>query len=487
MLAHLVDAFAGIDVLVVGEALFDSYLEGTAGRLCREGPVLLVDVTGRTDAPGGAANTAVNVQRLGGRVTFLSVVGDDLDGAFLLQALHKQGVATDQVLRHAARRTLAKHRVLAAGQILLRFDQGCTDPLDPATEQAVLARLRDRFPRVGAVIVSDYGYGLITPGILAALADLQARHPRILVVDSRHHLPAFRDVGITAVKPNYEEVVELLGPHVLDGFGVRADGVALYAEQILDLTGAQLAAVTLDREGALLLERGRSPYRTYAPPARRSCVAGAGDTFVSALTLSLTAGAHTHAAGELAAAAAAVVVAKDATAVCSAQELREYISAEGKYVPDLDRLSARVAFYRQQGKRIVFTNGCFDILHRGHITYLNHAKALGDVLVVGVNSDDSICRLKGPGRPINTLEDRVQVLAALSCIDHLVAFDEDTSCNLVRALRPHVFVKGGDYNRDNIPEAPLVEELGGVVQLLPYLQDRSTTRIIERIQEVVKW
>jgi D-beta-D-heptose 7-phosphate kinase/D-beta-D-heptose 1-phosphate adenosyltransferase len=131
---------------------------------------------------------------------------------------------------------------------------------------------------------------------------------------------------------------------------------------------------------------------------------------------------------------------------------------------------------------VVFTNGCFDILHRGHITYLNHAKALGDVLVVGVNSDDSIRRLKGPDRPINTLEDRIQVLAALSCIGHLIAFDEDTSCNLVRALRPHVFVKGGDYNRDNIPEAPLVEQLGGVVQLLPYLQDRSTTRIIERIQ-----
>jgi D-beta-D-heptose 7-phosphate kinase/D-beta-D-heptose 1-phosphate adenosyltransferase len=240
--------------------------------------------------------------------------------------------------------------------------------------------------------------------------------------------------------------------------------------------------VTLDCEGALVFERGRPAYRTYTQPAR-SCVAGAGDTFVAGLALGLAAGASTAAAAELAS-GAAVVVGKDGTAICSAQELREYVSAEDEYYGDLDRLKARVEFYREQGRKIVFTNGCFDILHRGHITYLNRAKALGDVLVVGVNSDESIRRLKGPSRPINSLEDRVQVLAALSCVDHLVAFGEDTPCNLIRALRPRVFVKGGDYTRERLPEAPLVEELGGVVQILPYLQDRSTTGIIERITEV---
>ena len=213
-------------------------------------------------------------------------------------------------------------------------------------------------------------------------------------------------------------------------------------------------------------------------------MAGAGDTFASALALALAAGAPTSTAAELASAAAAVVVGKERTATCSAQELREFVSAEGKYVSDLGRLAARVEFYRRQGEKVVFTNGCFDILHRGHITYLNRAKALGDVLIVGVNSDDGIRRLKGPDRPINSLEDRVQVLAALSCIDHLVAFDEDTPCNLIRAIRPHVFVKGGDYTRERLPEAPLVEELGGVVHILPYLQDRSTTGLIERIPEV---
>jgi D-beta-D-heptose 7-phosphate kinase/D-beta-D-heptose 1-phosphate adenosyltransferase len=245
-----------------------------------------------------------------------------------------------------------------------------------------------------------------------------------------------------------------------------------------------MAAVTLDGDGAVLFEHHRSPYRLFPKALRRACVAGAGDTFTSALALALVAGATGVEAAELAVAAAAVVVGKERTASCSAQELREFVSAGGKFLGDLQRLSQRVAFYREQGRRVVFTNGCFDILHRGHITYLHRAKALGDVLIVGVNTDEGIRRLKGPQRPINSLEDRLQVLGALSCIDHLIAFDEDTPCNLIKALRPDVFVKGGDYTRERLPEAPLVEELGGIVQILPFVQDQSTTGIIARIQQV---
>jgi D-beta-D-heptose 7-phosphate kinase/D-beta-D-heptose 1-phosphate adenosyltransferase len=479
----LIDQFAGRNVLVLGEAMLDSYLEGAAGRFCQEAPVPIVTLSGRRDLPGGAANTAVNVHQLGGRVHFLSVIGQDAEGALLRQALEGQGVATEHVFTHATRRTLAKQRVVAASQILLRLDQGSTKPVDEEAERLLIQRLAGLFPRCDAVILSDYAYGILTPGIVRALADLQARWSRVVVADSRR-LAVFRDVGVTAVKPNYDEAVALLGARALEGCRVRAEGVARYGEPLLDLTGSQIVAVTLDSEGALVFERGRSPYRSYARAVRHACVAGAGDTFVAALALGLAAGAPTPAAAELASAAAAVVVGKERTATCSAQELREYVSAEGKYYGDLQRLVARVEFYRQQGRRIVFTNGCFDILHRGHITYLNRAKMLGDVLIVGVNSDESIHRLKGPDRPINTLEDRIQVLAALSCVDHLVAFGDDTPCNLIRALRPDVFVKGGDYTRERLPEAPLVEELGGVVQILPYLEDRSTTGLIERIQEV---
>ncbi len=480
-LPQYLEAFAGLDVLVLGEAMLDSYLEGNVGRFCQEAPVPIVSLAGRRDMPGGAANTAVNVRSLGGRVSFLSVTGDDTEGAQLRTALGARDVSTEHMVTVSGRRTLSKQRVMAGSQILLRLDQGSTDSVDTDTENALIERLAELFPRVAAVIVSDYRYGVLTPRVIRALADLQARWSRVLVSDSRR-LEALRDVGATAVKPNYEEAVRLLGARALDGCRARAEGIARYGDRILELTGAQIAAVTLDSEGALVFEQGREPYRCYARASRQACVAGAGDTFVAALTLALAAGAPTASAAELASAAAAVVVGKERTAVCSAQELREYVCAEGKYVGDRQRLGARVEFYQQQGKRVVFTNGCFDILHRGHVAYLNRAKALGDVLIVGVNSDDSIRRLKGPERPINSLEDRVQVLAALSCVDHLIGFDEDTPCELIRALKPDVFVKGGDYTRERLPEAPLVEELGGVVHILPYLQDRSTTGIIQKIQ-----
>ena len=265
----------------------------------------------------------------------------------------------------------------------------------------------------------------------------------------------------------------------------RAQQIASQAGRVFELTGAQIAAVTLDLDGALVLDRGGPPYRTYARPVRPASggrTAGAGDTYSSALCLALAAGAQTAQAAELAAAASAVVVDKERTAVCSAQELRASLSSEDKFVASSGTLAARVAFHRQQGQRIVFTNGCFDILHSGHITYLNRAKALGDILIVGLNADGSVRRLKGPGRPINRLEDRAQVLAALSSIDYIVAFDEDTPSNLIRAVRPDIFVKGGDYTWDALPEAPLVEELGGAVQILAYVEDHSTTGIIERIR-----
>ncbi|HET8586468.1 MAG TPA: D-glycero-beta-D-manno-heptose 1-phosphate adenylyltransferase, partial [Candidatus Limnocylindria bacterium] len=186
-------------------------------------------------------------------------------------------------------------------------------------------------------------------------------------------------------------------------------------------------------------------------------------------------------AAEIASAAASLVVAKDGTAVCTAAELRDLLTANGAPSGCRARLAAELAEHRRQGRRIVFTNGCFDILHRGHVAYLNRAKALGDVLIVGLNSDESVARLKGPGRPINGLEDRAQVLAALSCVDHIVPFDDATPTELIRRLRPDVYAKGGDYSLDRLPEAPLVRELGGEVQILPLIEDRSTTRIIERI------
>jgi D-beta-D-heptose 7-phosphate kinase/D-beta-D-heptose 1-phosphate adenosyltransferase len=478
---QIIETFDTLDVLVIGDAMLDSYLAGAAGELCREAPVPIVKVSERVDMPGGAANTAVNVRSLGSRATLLSVIGDDAEGRLLQRSLADRGVATEHVLIRPGRQTLAKQRVLAAEQLLVRFDQGSTSAVDPATEQALIERLAGLFPRCDAIIISDYGYGIVTPGMIAALTRLQSRDPRILVADSKN-LAALSAVGITAAKPNYAESMRLLGTPTDDDRTSRAEQIAARSHELLDITGARIVATTLDTDGAILVERGGVPYRTYAQPTRDANAAGAGDTFLSALALALAAGADTPAAAEIAAAAAAVVVGKPGTAACEAADLRAAFAGEGNYLTDLARLVARVADYRRQGRRIVFTNGCFDILHRGHITYLNRAKTLGDILIVGMNTDASVRRLKGPQRPINTLEDRAQVLAALSCVDELIAFDEETPIQLIRALRPDVFVKGGDYTRATLPEAPIVKQLGGTVEILPYLHDRSTSSIIERIR-----
>jgi D-beta-D-heptose 7-phosphate kinase/D-beta-D-heptose 1-phosphate adenosyltransferase len=315
---------------------------------------------------------------------------------------------------------------------------------------------------------------------------LQRRSPRLLLADSKD-LTAYRGVGLTAVKPNYEEALPLVGSPERHGDDARADLIAAHGERLLERTGARLAAVTLDTDGAVLLERGRPPYRTYARPAHHSRAAGAGDTFLATFALSLAAGAAPPAAADLASAACAVVVGRDGTVACTAAELLAQLALDVKPAAGLPDLLRRLEAHRRLGRRIVFTNGCFDILHRGHITYLSQAKSLGDVLVVGVNSDAGIRRLKGPSRPINGQDDRVQVLAALSCVDHIILFDEETPCALVDAVRPDVFVKGGDYTRDRLPEAAIVERHGGEVRILPFVAERSTTDIIERIRAVYAW
>lgn len=478
--SRCIDAFARLRVLVVGDPILDRYLAGERLRFCREAPVPNVDVSRRHDIPGGAANAAANVRALGAEVEYLTVLGDDPEGAFLRDALTALGVATSHVVVQPGRRTRAKHRIVAESQLMLSYTSGDIGPVDPAAAHALAARLEELLAWCDVLVVSDYGYGVITAPALERLASPLGR-PRVMVVDSRERLEAFARARPTAVKPNHREVAALLGEAAFAGREDRAAVVTEHADMLLERSGARLVAATLDRDGAVLIERGRMPRRLFARPSAARNTAGAGDTFVAAFALALAAGASSEMAGELAVAAAGVAIGKDGTATCTAAELRNCFSPSGKLAV-LPELAERVASYRCQGRRVVFTNGCFDILHRGHVTLLEQAKALGDVLVVAVNADDSIRRLKGEGRPINTLEDRLQVLAALACVDHVVGFDEDTCAALVRALRPHVFVKGGDYTVETLPEADDVRAVGGVVHVLPYLTDRSTTGVIERIR-----
>ncbi len=482
-LCHAIDAFAGLRTLVIGDAILDRYLHGGSLRFCREAPVPNVTLSHRCDTAGGAANAAVNLKALGADVHLATVLGDDAEGEVLRRVLREEDVETDAVVMQPGRATRTKHRVIAESQLLLSFDSGDIRAIAPQAQEELLRLAARHAAHADAIVLSDYGYGTLPDSMIAQLARMLRSRNKVVVVDSRHRLSRFRPLRPTAVKPNREEVSELLGARVLDTAGSMPDTVAARGEMILKQAGARFAAVTLDRDGAVLLQRGERPRRLFNRPVVVRNAAGAGDTFVAALTLSLAAELPWESAGEVAIAAATVAIGKPGTAPCSAEELRACFAPEGKFVADLAHLVERVRAYRAQGRRIVFTNGCFDILHRGHVTLLERAKAQGDVLIVAVNSDAGIRHVKGPGRPINALEDRIQVLAALGCVDHVVGFDEDTCSGLVRALRPDVFVKGSTYTRETLPEAPVVEAMGGVVHFIPHLRDRSTAGLIERIKQ----
>ncbi|HKD35240.1 MAG TPA: D-glycero-beta-D-manno-heptose 1-phosphate adenylyltransferase, partial [Pirellulales bacterium] len=470
--AQLIERLAKLRVLVIGEAMLDCYLEGSTTRICQEAPVPIVAVERRTDAPGGAANSAVNAAALGAEVRLISAIGDDCESEVLRQALEKRGVESRYLIACPHRRTLMKQRIVASSQVLLRCDQGETAEIDRSVEQRLISQIEKAYAWCDVVMISDYGYGVITPAIVAALAKLRSGSRRIMLVDSKR-LPIYRRLRPTVVKPNYREALDLLAIKDVPANHPRIAGITAERERILNVTGAQIAAVTLDCEGALIFERGAPPYRTYAIANRNSRAAGAGDTYLCALGMAVAAGAETVTAAELASTAAAVVVCKDGTSACTADALRDSTAQPHKLLSGR-RLREQLGTYRRRGKRIVLTNGCFDILHRGHIAFLNRAKTLGDVLVVGVNSDLSIQRLKGPDRPINRLDDRLQVLAALSSVDHVTAFSEDTPIELIGIVRPDVFVKGGDYAGKTLPEAECVERAGGVVHILPYIAESST-------------
>jgi D-beta-D-heptose 7-phosphate kinase/D-beta-D-heptose 1-phosphate adenosyltransferase len=482
-LSSVVERFGDLKLLVIGDAILDVWMSGRASRLCREAPVPVVTLDDRQELPGGAANAALNAASLGAQVTLLSVIGSDQAGTTLRERLGAAGVDVSGLVVQPTRATLLKRRVVADGQLLVRLDEGDETPLRGRAARRLADHLAESFPAHDAVLVSDYAAGTIGSSLIAALGRLQATAPRVLVIDAKN-LAAYRGAGATAVKPNYQETIRLLGLHQAASTSHRVDQLKRDGQRILSLLDAHLAAVTLDSEGALLFEQGTPPYRTYAHPVPASKATGAGDTFAAVLTLALAAGCDLPAAGELASAAATIAVDKTvtATASCSRPALQLAVAGDRRRVTDLAELRATVARYRQQRRRLVFTNGCFDLLHRGHVAYLNQAKTLGDVLIVAVNADASVRRLKGPGRPLNTLEDRMAVLAALSCIDHLVAFEDDSPAELLRIIRPDLLVKGGDYRRDGVPEGPLVEALGGRVEILPYLPNQSTTAMIQRIR-----
>ncbi|MCP2329838.1 D-glycero-beta-D-manno-heptose 1-phosphate adenylyltransferase [Actinoalloteichus caeruleus] len=464
-------------VLVLGDVLVDVWLSGTSRRLCREAPAPVVEVERTTTAPGGAGNTAANLAALGAAATLLAVTGDDPAGRALRAALTDRGVNVRDLVSAPGGRTMTKSRLICGDQLLARFDDG--DQADPpaATTRELASLLADLVPDHDALLVCDYGLGVAGPPLRDAVAALREEVP-LLIVDS--HDPAeWAATRPDVVTPNAQEAASLLGA---GGRGRRLAHLQRHRDRILRRTRAGAVVVTLDRDGSVLFSHTHPEHRTWARPVPDCRAAGAGDTYVAALTAGLASGLPLTGGMELAQAAADVVVAQPGTCVCGPDQLASRLGdREGEPV-GREQLAAVVRRHRDTGRRIVFTNGCFDVLHRGHLAYLAQAKQLGDVLVVAVNSDASVARLKGPDRPVNPENDRAAVVAGLSCVDHVTVFDGDTPVELLRLLRPDVYAKGGDYTPEMLPETPVVRGYGGEVRLLDYVPDRSTTALITRIR-----
>jgi D-beta-D-heptose 7-phosphate kinase/D-beta-D-heptose 1-phosphate adenosyltransferase len=479
-LKELINKFKNYKVLVIGDAILDTYIKGNSDRLCREAPVPIIDVEEQEHDCGGAANTAINVAALGAGTYFLSVLGKDESGKSLLEVLKRAGVITKYIIHDTKRKTLAKKRITASSSIVLRIDEGHTNTIGREIENELIRNLKKLYRKADALILSDYGYGIITPGVIDMLKSLKIKSPKPLIVDSKQ-LYKFRDLSPTAVKPNYEEAIRLLGLPKLHG-SERVSQIAAHGMELLEITGAFNVAATLDADGVILFERGQIPYRIFSAPHDHRNAIGAGDTFISALTLSFCAGASAHEAADLAAGASAVVIRKEGTVTCTSETLKESFSEAEKFITDNTVLRKKIQELRKEGKKIVFTNGCFDILHRGHVNLLNEARKLGDVLIVALNTDKSICRVKGQDRPVNSLEDRIAVLAALDSVNYLVAFDDDNSVRLVKILKPEIFVKGGNYNIQSIREAEAVKQYGGEIRIIPIEIKTSTTALINKIR-----
>jgi D-beta-D-heptose 7-phosphate kinase/D-beta-D-heptose 1-phosphate adenosyltransferase len=481
----LVRRFRGLRALVIGDAMLDSYIEGSADRLCSEGPVPVVRALIQQHVPGGAANTATNLRALGAEVAFTGFVGRDNAGAMLRAALREAGVANRWLIEDASVATLHKQRVIADGQYVVRVDDGETRTASAQAQQLLLDSLEGAFATADVVIVSDYTYGVCSDALIDRLCRLRQQRPIPLIVDSKQ-LQRFARAGATVVTPNHHEARSIVagGPVGRNG-PVTVTEVERTGRRLLQTIDAAYAAVTMAADGVVLIERDGSAVHLPAYPVGTAADVGAGDTFAAALALALAAGADVVAAAQIGIEAAGIAVGRARTAVVEHQDLLQRVSlrdlAGSRSDDGVRTLAASLLAQRLTGKRIVFTNGVFDILHAGHVAFLREAKTLGDVLVVGVNSDESARRLKGKRRPINTERDRLALIQALDPVDHAMLFHEPDPSALIRALQPDIHAKGGDYADVTLPEEQVVHETGGRVVILPLAGEQSTTAMIDRI------
>ena len=470
--------------LVVGDLMLDEYLWGKTERISPEAPVAIVDVSRDDLRLGGAGNVINNLATLGCQVAVLSVVGDDADGHKLAERLAAKGIARPGIIFEPGRLTTRKTRILAGHQQVLRIDREIRAPISPASEEQLLGAACAAIANCDLLLLSDYRKGVLTDRITMAMIAMANQFRVPVVVDPKgENYRKYR--GATLLTPNRKEAQLATGIEISDMTSLEAAGKALCASLALD---------------ALLITRSEEGMSVFYPDGRHLPlptvarevfdVSGAGDTVLALMGVGLAAGLEVAQAAQIANLGAGIVVAKLGTSTVTADELlRAAMSADDdpqSKIHDRAILARLLAAERERGKRIVFTNGCFDLLHVGHVKYLQQARRLGDLLVLGLNTDASIRRLKGPKRPLIDEEERAHILAALGCIDYVVLFDEATPYELIELLRPDILVKGGDYTLEGVVGRDLVEAWGGRVELISFVGGKSTTNIIEKILEAYR-
>jgi D-beta-D-heptose 7-phosphate kinase / D-beta-D-heptose 1-phosphate adenosyltransferase len=458
-------------ILVLGDVMLDRYLFGSTERVSPEAPVPVVCVSDIDERPGGAANVAMNLSKIGVKTTIFGLVGDDLEGASLEQILVTEKIKCN-LRKIKDLSTTTKTRIQSRGQQLIRYDRDAITQ----THYSFFDALKKDLSSIDAVIISDYAKGVVTD--ISEIIDLCKSHKVPILVDPKG--TDFRKYeGADILTPNQGEFEAIVGPCGSDKLLVEK------AREMIKGFNLKALLITRSDKGMLLVERNGEATFLDTRAVDVFDVTGAGDTVISIFAASLSAGYSFIEAAKFANYAAGVVVGKIGTAYITQAELQDYnpfSTVNNDTQKTLSQLDNLVNLCRRDSKKVVMTNGCFDILHAGHIAYLEQARSLGDKLIVAVNSDDSVKRLKGQARPINSLNDRVKVLRGLSAVDWIITFDEDTPLKLITALKPNVLVKGGDYEIGEVIGGKEVIESGGEVQILCYEEGFSTSAIIEKLQ-----
>jgi len=472
-LKKIIPQFQDKKILVFGDLMLDEHIWSKVNRISPEAPVPIADVIKIDHVPGGCGNVAGNIIALGGIPYLFGIIGKDSSAKKLRQALKQLKISTKYLVQDAKRPTILKSRIIAGSQHMVRVDREGKSEI--TTD--IIKKALNVIKQVDAVIISDYGKGMVTKEASQAIIKTCKKLKKFVAVDPKG-TDYSKYQGASIITPNLKEAAEASKIAINDEKSLMKAGKLL-----LKTIKTKFILITRGKDGMSLFEQ-QNTHHIAALPREVFDVSGAGDTVIAALVMALTTGAKMKEAALLANTAASVVVAKVSTAPCFSDELEEALESQESVIRKIksrQEIEALVKNLRTQDAKIIFTNGCFDLLHLGHVRYLREAKKMGDILIIGLNTDSSVKSLKGSPRPYVSEMERAEILASLECVNYVVLFSELRPDNLLKIIKPDVHVKGGDYNANRLPERKLVESLGGKVMVIPPIKGRSTTNIVERI------